>query len=237
MRLVLAMMLLYFSAFGASITVASAANMSYALPKIIEAFHRHYPDVDVKMVVASSGKLATQIARGAPFDLFLSADMEYPKWLHTKGLTQSPPRVYAKGELVFISKKIDTLQKISSLRRIALANPTTAPYGKAAKEVLEHLGLWQKLQGRYIFGESVAQSFLYATKAAEGGFVAKSSLFAPQSRAWQKFIIEIDPALYDPIEQGAVLLVDSNLSRLFFNFLFSKEAAKILRSYGYRVDD
>ncbi len=238
MRVLVALLLMALFGYGATITVAAAANMSYVLPELVKSFEKKHPGIKIQAVFASSGKLAAQIQKGAPFEIFLSADMDYPKKLYRQGYTATRPLVYAKGELVFLSEKITSLKDLPKLSRIAIANPKTAPYGKAAKEALQNMGLWQKVRSKLIFGESVAQTFFYATKAADGGFVARSALYAPKAKAVQKHIIPVDRAFYRPIEQGAVLLKRaSGEAKEFFCFLFSPEAVKILESFGYRCDD
>ncbi|NPA64063.1 MAG: molybdate ABC transporter substrate-binding protein [Epsilonproteobacteria bacterium] len=238
MRAIVALVLGAIWSFGASITVAAAANMSFALPKLIEAFEKSHPKIEIKAIYASSGKLAAQIQKGAPYHIFLSADMEYPKRLYRQGLTTIRPLVYAKGKLVFLSRHIQNFQDVPKLASIAIANPKTAPYGKAAKEALERMGVWEELQARLIFGESVAQTFFYATKAAQGGFVAESALFGPEGKKLRKMALEVPKELYRPIEQGGVILKGAPKEAMeFFCFLFSPQGVEILESFGYRCDD
>ena len=239
MRSIFVLVISALLSYGSTITVAAAANMSFALPKLIQAFQKDREGIEIESIYASSGKLAAQIQKGAPYHIFLSADIEYPKKLYRQGFTKTRPLVYAKGKLVFLSRHIDKLEDLPKLTRIAIANPKTAPYGKAAKEVLEHLGLWPKVRPKLIFGESVAQTFFYATKAADGGFVAASALFGPKSREQLGgYALEVPKSLYSPIEQGGVILKGAPKEAMeFFCFLFSPEGVKILESFGYRCDD
>ncbi len=224
----------------ASIKIAVAANMSYAMPKIIEAFKKVYPSIQVKMTIGSSGKLTAQIQRGAPFDLFLSANMLYPKKLYEKGFAYTKPLVYAKGALVLFSKKeISSLQDLAKLHRIAIANPNSAPYGKAALEALKNMHLYKKVRNKLIYGESVAQATAYALSAADAGFIAKSAMYSPKLKALKKRFYPIDLSLYTPIDQGVVILQRGRRDEVlrFFAFLFSKKTQNILQEYGYIVDD
>ena len=217
--------------------VAAAANLSYVMPKLLEVFKTHYPNIAVKVSYASSGKLTAQIQKGAPFAVFLSADTSYPKFLYTKGFALTHPVVYAKGALALYSKKITRLSELPKLSRIAVANPKTAPYGKAAKEALQNAGLYDKLKSKFIYGQSIGQTTAYAIKAAEAGLVAKSAMYAPKMAKLRSYFHDIDPKLYTPIAQAMVLLKNSDAARTFFVFILSRDAAKIFEKYGYVIDD
>ena len=226
-----------------TIRVAVAANMSYAMPAIIKSFHKIYPDIYVQTVLGSSGKLFAQIKNGAPFDLFLSANMKYPKALYKEKLTIAKPRVYAYGALSLLSsQKRDfskglELLKESYIQKIAIANPKTAPYGKAAMQVLKKTDLLHLVQDKLIYAQSVAQATTYSIIAADIGFVAKSSLFSPHMKRYRKGInwIDIPTSLYTPIKQGIVLLKKSKSARKFYDFMFSQKTKKILVAYGYTL--
>ena len=225
-------------AFGlwADVKVAAAANMSFALPKLIEAFNEEYPTIKVFSTIGSSGKLAAQIAHGANFDLYLSANMSYPKKLVKQGIGYSRVLPYALGELMVVSRKpLRSLQELATLSRIAIANPKTAPYGAAAMEVLKDSGLYEKIRSRLVFGESVAQTVSYAMHGADAAFIPRSALFSPHFP--KMHLLKIDPALYTDIRQGMVLLTKREDAQRFFVFLLSRKAAKILRNYGYRMPE
>ncbi len=234
---------------ASSVTVAAAANVSYAMKALATAFSKEQRGVHVRVIVGSSGKLTAQIRNGAPFDVFLSADMRYPKALFKEGAAQQPPVVYAQGALALLStKRVDLLRGLEvllqpTIKRIAVANPKTAPYGKAAREALQNAALYERLKHKFIFGESVSQTLSYTLKAADAGLVAKSALYAPsmrlrfkKGRDW----IEVDATLYTPIKQGMVLLqrgAHNADAKAFFDFMQSPQAKKILKEYGYRVDE
>jgi molybdate transport system substrate-binding protein len=228
------------------IRVATAANMGYALPKIIEAFRVHYPDVKIEMVVGGSGKLRTQIEHGAPYDLFLSANTAYPEALYAKGLGLEAPVVYAQGELVLFSREGWDLSHglgllvQSRVKKIAMANPGTAPYGKAAKEALEHAGIYEKVASKIVYGESISQTVIYTMRMVDIGIIAKSALYAKKLAPYLKkgSFHAVSPDLYQPIAQGMILLKKAENNpdaRHFYAFVQGKEAGAILRAYGYRL--
>ncbi len=228
------------------IKIAVAANVSFAIDDLIEAFHTSYPDTKVQVLLGSSGKLAAQIENGAPFALFMSADMKFPKALYRSGAAITRPLIYAQGSLALLSttprdfSKGLALLKEPSIHKIAIANAKTAPYGKAASEALHRSGLYDTLRSKFIFGESVGQTVSYTVTAADIGLVARSSLYAPQMAKYRKGVhwISVDPKLYTPIDQGVVLLkpgARNPEAAAFFAFLFSKKAEKIFRRYGYAI--
>ncbi len=231
-------------AFGGTITLAVAANVSYAMDELKAEFVKTHPHTKVRVTLGSSGKLTAQIIHGAPYGLFMSADMLYPKKLYDEGVAITKPLVYAKGSLaLFSTKKQDFLKglellKEKTIRTIAIANPKTAPYGKAAMMALRNAKIYKGVKSKFIYGESIAQTISYALSAADIGIVAKSSLFGTQMKHYKegKHWSEIDPKLYTPIEQGVVLLKyakNNKEYKAFYEFLFSKEAKMIFQKYGY----
>jgi len=226
------------------IKVAVAANVSYAMPELIKTFHKIYPDIKVQVLLGSSGKLTTQIREGAPFEVFLSANMKYPKYLYKEKMTITKPIVYAKGSLALLSsqkkdfsKGIMLLQE-KYINKIAIANPKTAPYGKAALEALKKAGLYEKVKSKLVYAQSVSQAVAYSIVAADIGFVAKSSLYSKKMSKYKKGInwIEVNQKLYTPIKQGIVLLKNSSKqAKEFYDFILSKSAKKIFKDFGYKV--
>jgi len=221
--------------------IATAANMQF----VMEALTKKFSDqtgIPCEVILGSSGKLTSQIKAGAPYDILLSADMRYPQELFMQQLTIGKPKAYATGRLVLWTHEQTLLTLPASLsdseiKHIALANPKTAPYGRAAMETLEKLGLAQALQNKLVFGESVAQTnqFIYS-EAAELGFTAKSSVMAPHLKD-QGSWIDIPVGYHDPIVQGVVLLksrkAQETNARQFHEFLFSEAAKEILNKFGY----
>jgi len=222
------------------LTVAVAANVSYAVKDLIQTYRQKDPKSDIRVIVGSSGKLAAQIRHGAPYDLFLSADMGYPLALYHDKLGLEKPKTYAKGVLALLSvhhKKLSNdLHTLLSfaIKKIAVANPKTAPYGKAAREALQNAKIYERVKPKLIYGESVSQTLVYTLRVADAGLVAKSALFSPKLRRFRegKEWVEVDSRLYSPIEQGAVLLKPEGKD--FYDFLFSPAAQHIFKAYGYR---
>jgi molybdate transport system substrate-binding protein len=228
------------------IRVALAANVSYAMDSLIRAFNETYPSTKVKVVVGSSGKLTAQIRNGASYDIFISANMKYPKALYRDKIAITKPVVYAHGTLVMLSsKKIDITKRLDILRdksvkKIAIANPKSAPYGEATMQLLINSRLFDDLESKIVYAESISHTLSYVINATDIGFIAKSALFSPNLTHLKKDIeyMELDRSLYMPIKQGIVMLKNGAKSEeveLFYNFMLSKEAKKILKSFGYMI--
>jgi molybdate transport system substrate-binding protein len=228
------------------ITIAVAANVSYVITPLKAAFLATHPDIQLRVILGSSGKLTAQISHGAPYDMLLSADMKYPQKLYDNALATSKPVVYAQGALAILSTKkrgycaeIYVLED-KNIKKIAIANPKTAPYGIAAAEALRNAKLYAKLKPKFVYGESISQTVAYAITAADIGIVALSSLYAPQMLMYKEAIhwSEVDESLYTPISQGMVILKHAKLNsevKAFYDFMLSEKAKKILTSFGYRV--
>ncbi|GAA9001365.1 molybdate ABC transporter substrate-binding protein [Helicobacter pylori] len=186
----------------------AAANLTRALKALVKEFQKEHSKDAISVSFNSSSKLYAQIIQNAPFDLFISADIARPKKLYDEKITPFKEEVYAKGVLVLWSEnlKIDSLEilKDPKIKRIAMANPKLAPYGKASMEVLDHLKLTPSLKSKIIYGASISQSHQFvATKNAQIGFGALS-LIDKKDKNLSYFII--DKALYSPIEQALITL-------------------------------
>jgi len=246
MRTLVLFFSLVVSIFAGEVRVATAANMAFVLPKIVEVFKAKYPDIMVEMAVGGSGKLRAQIENGAPYDLFLSANTQYPEALYAKGIGVQKPVVYAQGELVLFSRRgLDLSLGLQTLTheevtRIAMANPTTAPYGKAAKEALENAKVWSLVEKKIVYGESISQTVIYTLRMVDVGIIAKSALYSDKvvpllSTATHE---DLNASLYSPIDQGMLLLrssVENPDAKTFYDFLQTDRAKTILQAYGYRV--
>lgn len=228
------------------IKIAVAANMGYAIEALKVSFHKKYPQTTVQVILGSSGKLSAQIQYGAPFELFLSANMTYPNLLHKAGFTTDKAEVYAQGALaLFSASKRDFTSKLgvlagADISKIAMANPNTAPYGVASKEALVKAKLYEKLKDKLVYGESAAQTLTYAKHAVEIAIIAKSALYARQMSVYKEGVhwIEIDKEMYRPIDQGMVWLKsakDKLEVKAFYDFMLSQEAKEILQNFGYHV--
>lgn len=224
-----------------TITVAVASNFSRPAAELSTRFTDE-TGIAVRVSNGSTGKLYAQILNGAPFDVFLAADAERPALLEASGHAVSGLRfTYATGALVLWSRSVDDC--LAALRspaggHVALANPETAPYGRAARDFLEAAGYWEDVSTRAVYGESIAQTLQFvATGNAAIGFIAKSQLTTPQlpdaTCTW-----DVPLSSHASIEQQAVLLgraADNAAARRFFEFLRSADARDVLRRYGYET--
>lgn len=236
-------LLLPMRAFAADLTVAVAANVQYAFEELKQVFEKE-TGITVEGVIGSSGKFTAQIENGAPFDVFLSADMDYPRALETEGLAYNAPRIYAHGSLViWTMRDVDLSRGLSvladeSIKKIAIASPKTAPYGRQAVNAMKFYGLYPQAQGKLVYGESIAQANQFiTTRAVDLGITAKSVVLAPNMKG-QGTWAEIDQKSYEPIAQGAVILKRAQKRNLdaaekFFDFLFSGNAQAVFKKHGY----
>ena len=231
---------------GQEITIAAAADLRSALDEITSHFQAEIP-IHVKVVYGSSGSLFQQIQNGAPFDLFFSANSDYPKKLEAAGL--SVPGAYyeyARGHIVLLAAStsaLDLQQGLKvlldpSIKRIAIADPSHAPYGQAAVAALKSQGIYDQVSRKIVVGENVAQAASFVMSgAADIGIVAKSLAVLPTGHARIRFT-EIPATDYPPIQQACVLLKSSTKeqpARHFLTFIRSPEASNILQRYGFEV--
>ena len=224
--------------FAKTIYIASAANLTYTLPQIIKAFEKNYPNVKIDFILSSSGKLSAQILRGAPFDIFLSANMKYPLKLYKQGFGILPPKIYAKGSICLFSLKYKnlSLKNLSRFDTIAVSKPKTTPYGKAAIEAFKNANVYDNIKDKLVYAETIAAVFSYVKSYADVGVVSKSALYSKNVKKLGKFYYkEIDSKLYSPINQGVLLLSNKKEAKEFYNFLFSKKAKEIFKEYGYNI--
>ena len=246
-KLIIATLFVASSIYAGSINIAVAANVSYAIDEIKKEFNKLYPKTEVRVTLGSSGKLTAQIKNGAPYQLFMAANMKYPKALYEDDIAITRPLIYAQGGLAMLSdsqkdfSKGINLVNDSSIEKIAVANPKTAPYGKASVEAMKNAGVvLAEAKKKFVYGESVSQTVSYAVTASDMGFVAKSSLYSPKMSEYKKGThwIEIDSKLYTPINQGIVVLKNGkNNSEVaaFYAFMLSSKAKKIMEKFGYIV--
>ena len=228
-----------------SVAVAVAANMKPAFEELAARFQATHPGVEVKATYGASGNFFAQIANGAPFDLFLSADAEFPARVVEKGLADGKAFTYAYGKLVVWvpkSSKLDLDGKglaaltDPSVQKIAIASPEVAPYGRAAKAALEKAGLYQTLKDRIVTGQSVSQTAQFVQSGnAQAGFVplslARTPPLSEQGRAWP-----VPPSSYARIEQAGVVVKgakEAALARELAAFIAGAGARDVLERYGY----
>jgi molybdate transport system substrate-binding protein len=234
------------ASYGQEITIAAAADLRSALNEITSHFQSKTA-IRVKVVYGSSGNLFQQIQNGAPFDVFLSANSDYPKKLEAAGL--SVPGTYyeyARGHIVLLTSSASTLDPRQglkvllepSVKRIAIADPTHAPYGQAAVAALKSQGIYDQVSRKIVVAENVAQAASFVTSgAADIGIIAESLAVLPSARA-QSHFVEIPADEYPPIQQACVLLKSSTkqeAARRFLTYIQDPEASKILQRYGFDV--
>jgi len=223
------------------LTIATASNMQFVMRELTASFTKETA-IQCEIIVGSSGKLTAQIKQGAPFDLFVSANMKYPEELYTGGFSIKEPTVYAYGRLVLwtmsnshnLSLNFLTSDKV---KHIAIANPRIAPYGIPVVEVLKNEGIYELVKDKLVFGESISQTNQFITsEVAEVGFTAKSVVLSPKMIENDNWI-EMDINSYTPIEQGVVILKNRNYheedAQKFYDFLLSPKGGEILNKFGY----
>jgi molybdate transport system substrate-binding protein len=221
--------------------LACAADLQPVMPALAVAYE-HAAGVHLVTAFGSSATLAQQLANGAPQDIFLSADTAHPQQLVDSGIALGPPTPYAHGVLVLWTRTDSPLQPISlntlkdsRLARLAIANPAHAPYGLAAQEALQHLGLYGQLQPKLAIAENIAQTAQFAESGnAQAGLISLTIASSEHFRQIGNFI-RIPPHAYATIQQSGVILKSSKqqqLARDFLNWLTSPATQQQLKSFG-----
>ena len=226
------------------VRVAAAADLQVALPEIAARFERA-TGFRVQAIFGSSGNISTQIQNGAPYDVFLSADIDYPRRLVELGLgTGDALAAYARGRLVLWSRhdsKVDLKRGLKGLdaetvRRIAIANPAHAPYGRAAVAALRHEGMYDRVSGRLVLGENISQTAQFAQSGnADVGIIALSLALGPSLREAGRYV-EIPAAFHPTIEQAALWLKSARnptAARQFVEFLLQPASREYLQAMGF----
>jgi molybdate transport system substrate-binding protein len=226
--------------------VAVASNFLNPLKEIAKRYKQDTGNALI-LISGSTGKLYAQVLHGAPFDILLAADAKRPALLEKRGEGVAGTRfTYAVGALVLWSldpKKVQGVETLTKMNmgKLAIANPKTAPYGKATQEILEQLGLWKKLQPFLVRGENISQTLQFvATENAELGFVAQSQVNDPRFKLkgshWP-----VPLSMHNPISQQAILLKpgrNNSAAKNFLEYLRGPNAKNIIQAYGYHfVED
>jgi len=229
-----------------NIRVAAAADLKFALDELGMRYEKQSGS-KIAVSYGSSGNFLAQIRNGAPFDVFLSADIEYPRKLEAAGLAEPGTLYeYASGRIV-IWMPADTRLDLSKLgwkalldptvQKIAIGNPEHAPYGRAAVAALRNAGIYEQVRAKLVYGENIAQAAQFvASGNAQAGILALSLAISPPMREGKRW--DIPANMHPPIEQAAVILKnakDKDGARAFLTFLKSADARKILASYGFGV--
>lgn len=229
-----------------TLTIAAASDLQAALPEIGAQFEKDTGQ-KVTLTFGSSGNFFTQIQNGAPFDVFLSADIDYPRRLERAGLGERGSLYeYATGRLVLWTRNdsgIDLRRGLAVLadpavRRVAVANPQHAPYGRAAVAALRHEQLYDRVRDKLVLGENISQAAQFVqTGNAEAGVLALSLALAPALKSTGSYV-EVPIASYPPIEQAAIIVAASKhktAARQFVEALKSSRSVRILQAYGFAL--
>ncbi len=230
--------------------VAAASDLKFALEEVLKDFHKDIPGMKVEVTYGSSGNFATQLSHGAPFDVFLSADTSYPDKLAKAGLTVEGSQFdYAVGRLVVWADKgkkfniaSEGLKKLTDpgIRKVAIANPEHAPYGRAAVAALKSAGVYDEVEPKLVRGDNIAQAAEFVTSGnADAGVIALSlSTAGPMKDKGD--VAEVDLASYPRIDQGGVILkkaTDIDAAKTFTAYLSSTKTHEVLKAYGFSLPD
>jgi molybdate transport system substrate-binding protein len=227
------------------VRVAAASDLKFALDDVVKALRAAHPDVSVQPTYGSSGNFVAQIQGGAPFDLFLSADVEYTRRLTAEGLTVPGSEfTYAVGHIVLWVARdtgIDVARGLGVLReptvkKVAVANPRHAPYGRAAEVALKHAGVYEDVASKLVLGENVAQAAQFVQSgAADAGILALSLARAPAMTDAGRYY-EIPGTAHPTLEQGGVILKqarDPEAAARVRGFLMAPAGRAILKRFGF----
>jgi len=228
------------------LSIAAAADLNFAMKEIAAQYQRDTGNT-LKLSFGSSGNFFVQIQNGAPFDLFFSADISYPRHLEQSGLAEPGTLFpYAIGKIVLWvpnNSKLDLARGLNvlldpSIRKISIANPAHAPYGRAAEEALKKAGLYDRLKDKLVLGENISQAAQFVqTGNADIGIIAQSLALSPAMKSEGKFA-DVPAHLYTPIEQAAIVLKSSShktAAKQFLDYLKQPAALKILEQYGFTI--
>lgn len=230
------------AAHAEKITIAAAADLKFAMDDIVATFKKSNPTDEISVVYGSSGNFNTQIQQGAPYDLYFSADIGFPRELAKNGAAASAVKPYAIGRIVLWSATMDaskmTLASLTDpkITRIAIANPKHAPYGKRAEEALRAAGLWDKVESKLVYGENIAQTAQYAQSGnAQVGIIALSLALNAELSSKGGYAL-IPDTLHEPLEQGFIITkraAGNALATRFADYMESKPARALMTRYGF----
>jgi molybdate transport system substrate-binding protein len=223
-------------------TIAAASDLRFALDDIAEVYRERHPDHRFEIIYGSSGKMTTQIMNGAPYDVFFSADIAFPERLKEAGFAATEPEVYAIGRIVIWSNTLDAselrledLPADPRIRRIAIAQPSHAPYGLRAQEAMESVGVWEAVQPRLVFGENIAHTAqMVESGAANVGIIALSLAKFPSLAMHPHYLI--DDGLHEPLTQAYIVTKragNNQAARTFARHMETEEAHEIMERYGF----
>lgn len=238
------LMLLATTTLADKFTIAAASDLRFALNDIIEIYRKDHPEHELEVIYGSSGKMTTQIMNGAPYDIFFSADISFPEKLKVEGFTATDPAIYAIGRIVIWSNTLDAstlrlkdLPTDPRIRRIAIAQPTHAPYGLRAQEAMQATGVWDAVQPKLVFGENIAHTAqMVESGAADAGIIALSLAKFPAMAEHHHYLI--DAKLHKPLIQGYIVTKRGGEKPGVMNFASYMEtgaAHEIMKRYGFMM--
>jgi len=233
-----------------TLTIAAASDLKFALDEAIRQFKAQHPDIDAQPIYGSSGNFYTQITNNAPFDVFMSADMEYPRNLEKNGLVlEGTEFTYAVGRLAVWARYDSPLDVPGlgmqvlldpSIKKISIANPEHAPYGRAAVATMQKFDVYEKVKDKFVMGENVSQALEFIDSGtAQAGIVAMSLATAPNVRSRGKYF-EIPLDSYPRMDQGGVILRnvrDREAAEQFRTFVISPECRTIFKQFGFYLPE
>jgi molybdate transport system substrate-binding protein len=240
------MLLISLPANAQKLTVAAAADLRFAMDNIVASFKKANPAAEVAVIYGSSGKFYAQIQQGAPYDMYFSADIDYPRRLAAEGLAAAPVKPYALGRIVLWSSELDatrlTLLSLTAptITRIAIANPQHAPYGKRAKEALHASGIWQQIEHKLVYGENISHAAQFVDSgSAQVGIIALSLALNPTLVSKGGYWL-IPENLHEPLEQGFIVTMRAKqnaLAERFADYMSGESARAVMARYGFVLPD
>lgn len=244
-KMIIGMLLLGSTLFADKCTVFAAADLKFALDSIKQEFLKIHPNDTLNIIYGSSGKGMHQVENNAPYNIYFSANMDYVKKLHEKGYIVTAPKLYAIGRIIIWSKNKNFNPKLGFdnfkqpwAKKIAIANPSHAPYGEKAKQAMESAGIYKEVEAKIVFGENIAATAGYiSTQAADVGVIALSLGLASTiaDSKFNKYYL-IDSKLHEPLKQGYGITKygsKSKLTKKFYDFMQTKKAENIMEKYGF----
>ncbi|WP_036302254.1 molybdate ABC transporter substrate-binding protein [Methylotenera sp. L2L1] len=242
MLTIMCALLLSMNAYAEKITIAAASDLKFAMDEIVGKFKEANTKDEIDVTYGSSGKFQTQIQQGAPYDLYFSADIAFPRELAKNGFSASEVMPYALGRIVLWSAAMDaskmSLDSLTSskISHIAIANPKHAPYGKRAEEALRATNLWGKVEAKLVYGESIAHTAQFVqTGNAQVGIIALSLALNPELASKGGYWL-IPDTLHAPLEQGFIITrraEGNDLARKFADYMRSSATRAIMTKYGF----
>lgn len=224
------------------VSIAAAADLKFAMDEVVSQFKQQHANSEIEITYGSSGKFHTQIQQGAPYDLFFSADIAFPRQLADAGLAAAPVEPYALGRIVLWSNTLDAskiqLQDLTSaeITHIAIANPKHAPYGKRAEEALRAAGVWDAVEPKLVYGENIAHTAQFVqTGNAKIGIIALSLALSPELSSKGGYWL-IPDTLHQPLEQGFVVTKHATANesaKQFADYMHSQAAREVMQRYGF----